>query len=195
MRAHDLTLPVAKASWYKFDMKWTPLKSRLLKAYFPECRFFGDHRFSFALRKDGRIVCFYIDYPLKRPFETAPDLEPIVFEDFLKEAGMKVTDAKIAEDVGKMSAIIARSGEIPAAEIEASSEYRVKQIERGWIVYTPDTLAGNDTFVTADYEITLKGEGMVDRIKVVQPYDFGGPEGVPSEFYEPSLNRGGEAEK
>lgn len=177
---------------YKFDMKWTPIKSHLLAVYFPQYKFFGDQRFSFALSKDGRIICFYISNPLNKPFKSAPDLEAKVFEDFLKEKGIRITDPKIAEDIAKMAEIIKNAGKRKSSDIESSTKFRVEKKEGGWIIDTPNAGLGNSVYLNADYEILVNNVGEIQRIQ----FGYGSwpidALGFTGELYAPSLNRGNE---
>ena len=80
----------AKLPGHEFKMAWRVVESPILKTRFPNYRFRFDTRFLFGLRKDGHIVCLGLDWPLRKPFKSAPDFELKKFPAFLKDSSFRV---------------------------------------------------------------------------------------------------------
>ena len=137
MKNYDLTLPRAKLPNYKFDMEWIEVKSKLITKYLTDYRIFADRRFMFVLDKKGHIICLGETWPLKRPFETAPDFEVKKLSEFFRNLRIQVKDEGSAIDLIKLSEIIQGNGYTDDKELERrdrSWAYKVSKKDKKWYV-------------------------------------------------------------
>lgn len=115
MEKHEATLPKAKHSDYKFDMKWTDVKGKFIERYLPNYKIYSDTRFTFVLTKEGHIICLGKTWPLNRPFNKAHDFEAKDYSEFIKDLNIIIDTGEKAIEMIHLKRTILGYGKISAS--------------------------------------------------------------------------------
>ena len=174
MKNHDLTLPLAKSPNYKFDMEWIEVKSGLITKYLPNYKIFADRRFVFVLDKKGHIICLGETWPLKRPFETAPDFEVKIFSEFIQSLKIQVKDEKSAIEMVKLKEVVCDgNGYVDDKELEVREQtwkYSASKKNKIWHVRMGYIGPPASIIVPPIWKIELDD---VDHLRVIKELDLG----------------------
>ena len=169
MKNHDLTLPLATLPNYKFDMEWVEVKSKLITKYLTDYRIFADRRFRFVLDKKGHIICLGETWPLKRPFETAPDFEVKKFSEFIQSLRVPVKNAETAVELVKLKEVIYEgNGHVNDTKLEQRENlWRYKASRKNKIWYVRMDYIGPPASIMESpiWKIELDQDGYMQVIK------------------------------
>lgn len=81
--------------WFQerpIDRAFIELKSRLIAEYLPAYRVYTDRSFTFILAQEGQIICIGTTWPLKEPYQSAPDFKTESYSDFIRRHQLQVDD-------------------------------------------------------------------------------------------------------
>jgi len=158
------------------DRAFIELKSRLITEYLPAYRIYTDRSFTFILTQEGQIICLRTAWPLKEPYQSAPDFTTESYSDFIRRHGIHVKDSEDAIKMVHLKEIIDGGHAVDDEELRKRQEhqqYWAKRAGNNWTVsysyinLDPRTQVG----MPSSYTLVVDEQNQLQQIKASYEHD------------------------